>query len=176
MPYQIWAWGVLACQMLLRQLTPYSNVEDNITVALGVLDGQLDLRNALPTVGSPLRLALAAQARRCLHPEPSQRPTAAELMTALTSATFTAAVPPLASPPASPLAAAAAACAGAAGAVASAPAASAPVAGAAVAPDVSKPVRCCCCHRWSLLLLLLLLMMMMTMVLIVGRCCCCCCC
>jgi hypothetical protein len=71
--------------MLLRQLVPYPDVDANVRVVNGVAEGRLDLRTSLPTAGSPVCLLLAALARQCLDPTPQRRPTATELVIALTN-------------------------------------------------------------------------------------------
>jgi hypothetical protein len=87
--------------LLLRQLVPYPDTPENLHVAKGVVDGRLDLRTSLPTVGSPVCLTLATLARRCLNPTPQRRPTAVELVAALTGgvgAAAAAAAPSAAGP------------------------------------------------------------------------------
>jgi hypothetical protein len=71
--------------MLLRQLEPYPDVDRLSRVRNGLLNGTLDLRASLPSTGSPLCLALAALARRCLDRDPDQRPSANELVIALSA-------------------------------------------------------------------------------------------
>ena len=66
--------------MLLKQLVPYSDVDDNDHVSQGIVSGKLDLRSSLPKSGTPLRMGLVTLVRKCLHPMPAQRPTVKELL------------------------------------------------------------------------------------------------
>ena len=86
MCYQVWSWGILAWQLLMREQSPYPESHDNMDVVVGLTSGMLDLRPSLPTDGSPRVLALAALARRCLDPAPERRPTMADLVVAMAAA------------------------------------------------------------------------------------------
>jgi hypothetical protein len=64
---------------------PYPEVDANVRVVNGVAEGILDLRTSLPTTGSPVSLMMAALARQCLDPTPQRRPSATQLVIALTN-------------------------------------------------------------------------------------------
>ena len=78
----------MAWQLLLRQMTPYPSVAEDLEVAQGVVSGSLDLRTSLPAVPkdtSSIVAALCSVVRCTLEPTPAHRPTAVMLVTELTA-------------------------------------------------------------------------------------------